>query len=79
MCKAHYWLVSTPVHGEHIIGKCRYCGAERDFTILQTRDKVWGQICLANTLTRPDVDMSRIMAVKKPRGRQSNYSRGRVG
>ena len=75
----HYWLISTPAHGQHIIGICKLCGAERDFTELQMRDKGWGQICLANTMTRPEVTMSTIMAVKKPRGRPSNYSRGRVG
>jgi len=62
----------------HIIGRCKICEETRDFTILQQEDKGYRQICLANTLTRPNVDMTRIMAVKKPRGRQSNYSRGRV-
>jgi len=76
MCKAHYWLVSTLTYGEHIIGICKHCHETRDFTELQAQDMGWKQICLANTLTRPDVDMSRIMAVKKPRGRPSSYSRG---
>jgi len=65
MCNPHYWLVSTPTHLEHIIGICKLCGAKKDFTALQMRDKGWGQICLANTLTRPEVNMNRIMAVKK--------------
>jgi len=78
MCKAHYWLVSTPAHGEHIMGKCKRCGKLRDFTVLQEQDKGYRQLCLANTLTRPEIDMSRIMAVKKPRGRPSKYSSGRV-
>ena len=79
MCKAHYWQISTSAPEEPVIGTCKLCGETRDFTALQMRDKGWGQICLANTLTRPDVDMSRIMVVKKPRGRPSSYSRGRVG
>ena len=73
MCKAHYWLISSPAHGKHIIGICKLCGAKKDFTVLQMNEKGWKQICLANTLTRPEVDMSRIMAVKKPRGRPSKY------
>ena len=77
MCQ-HHWIVSTPTKGEHEIGVCTNCGDTIDFSILQEQDKGWRQICLANTLTRPDVDMSRIMAVKKPKGRQSKYSRGRV-
>ena len=64
MC-VHYWLISTPAHGGHIIGKCKLCGEERDFTALQVRDKGWGQICLAKSLTRRGVDMSRIMGSKK--------------
>ena len=77
LCKAHYWLVSSPAHGQHIIGKCKHCGELRDFTVLQEQDQGYRQICLANTLTRPEVNMSTIM--KKPRGRPSNYSRGGVG
>ena len=77
MCN-HYWLISTSSYMGHIIGRCKICEETRDFTILQQEDKGYRQICLANTLTRPNVDMTRIMAVKKPRGRQSNYSRGRV-
>ena len=77
MCQ-HYWKFNSPAHGEHLIGTCRYCGEDRDFTIIQENDKGWIQICLANTLTRPKVTMSTIMAVKKPRGKQSTYSRGRV-
>lgn len=76
MCQ-HYWQISSPALGEHIIGKCKWCGREVDYTLLQARDKGWGQICLANSLTRPEVSMDRIMAVKKPRGRP-RLSRGRV-
>jgi len=75
MCKAHYWLLTTPTHGEHIIGRCKYCRAIRDFTILLEQDQGYRQICLADTLTRPEISMDRIMLVKKPRGRPSNYSR----
>ena len=78
MCKAHYWLVSTLTYGEHIIGKCKYCGEERDFTELQAADKGWGQICLANTLTRPEVSMKTTMAKYKPRVKKEMLSRGRV-
>ena len=74
----HHWLVSTPTYGEHIIGTCKYCGEKKDYTILQARDKSYKQICLANTMTRPAVTMSTIMSVKKPRGRPSKHSRGRV-
>lgn len=56
---------SSPSHGEHIVGICKLCGAKKDFTVLQMRDKGRNQICLANTLTRPDVDTSRIMGIKK--------------
>ena len=77
MC-IHYWLVTTPIHGEHIIGKCKKCGAETDYTILQEQDMGYRQICLADTLTRPEVTMSTIMGIKKPRGRPSTASRGRV-
>ena len=83
MCQ-HYWVIPPPTYDEHLIGVCRRCGATKDFTELQEQDMGYKQICLANTLTRPVVDMSRIMAVKKPKGRPSNYrlsspSRGRVG
>uniref|UniRef100_A0A6M3IR17 Uncharacterized protein n=1 Tax=viral metagenome TaxID=1070528 RepID=A0A6M3IR17_9ZZZZ len=80
MCK-HYWDISTGTYGEHIIGKCKLCGETRDFTVLQAVDKGWGQICLVNTLTRPEVSMTTIMAdrtgkiTKKPK---SKLSRGRV-
>ena len=82
MC-IHHWLISTPSYMGHIIGVCKYCHAQKDFTILQQEDKGYRQICLADTLTRPDVTLNRIVAEgngrsKKPRGRQSNYSRGRV-
>jgi len=74
----HHWLLATPAYGEHIIGRCKKCGEERDFSILQENDKGYRQICLADTKTRPGIDMSRIMEVKNPRGRPSIYSRGRV-
>lgn len=77
MC-VHFWLLPPPTYGEHIIGTCKYCGEARDFSELQAQDKGYKQICLADTLTRPPVTMSTIMSVKKPRGRPSKYSRGRV-
>jgi len=73
----HYWKVSTPAHGEHIIGECK-CGAKKDFTEIQEQDQGYRQICLTNTLTASGIDMTKIMAVKKPKGRPSKYSRGRV-
>ena len=82
MCKAHYWLIPPLTHGEHLIGICKLCGKKRDFTELQAQDMGWKQICLANTLTRPEVSMTTIMAdrtgkiTKKPK---SKLSRGRVG
>jgi len=77
MC-VHHWLLTTPAHGEHIIGRCKRCGETRDFTELQEQNMGYRQICLADTLTRPQVDMSRIMLVKKPKKHKRELSRGRV-
>jgi len=82
MC-IHFWLISTPAPREHITGICKYCKKKRDFTILQEQDRGFRQICLTNTLTRPDVDMTRIMADrtnngKRKKGRPVKLSRGRV-
>ena len=78
MCKAHHWQIPTPTYGEHLIGICKLCGEKRNFTELQERDKGWGQICLTNTLTRPEVSMRTIMAQYKPKANREMLSRGRV-
>jgi len=74
----HHFIISSPVKGGHIIGKCKWCGKEKDFTELQEQDKGYRQLCLANALTRPGIDMSQKMAVKKPKNRPCKLSRGRV-
>lgn len=82
MCN-HYWSISTLEHGEHEVGICKYCGDKKDFTVLLAEDKGFNQICLANTLTRPDVSLERILAdgngksrkpSGNPRGRPSKYN-----
>ena len=82
MCKAHYWIISTPNYGEHIIGRCTLCGREVDYTVLQEQDKGWRQICLTNSLTRPDVNLDRILAHRTNNRRRKSesqkLSRGRV-
>ena len=83
----HHYLISSPAPGEHEIGVCKLCGEIRDFTGLQMKDRKFRELLWAESLiARKDVSMERIMADrtlggkrKKPRGRPSNYSRGRVG
>jgi len=81
MC-IHYWVISIPNHGEHIIGRCRWCKERRDFTVLQEQDKGWHQICLTNSLTRPDMNLDRILASRTNNGKRKpgsqKLSRGRV-
>jgi hypothetical protein len=34
----HEWYISSPIEGEHQIGRCRLCGETRDFTAIQYTD-----------------------------------------
>ena len=73
----HYWKISTPAIGEHIIGVCKLCGAVKDFTVLQ-----YGIPGVTEKNNYEDFNMNTLMKSnqpKKPRGRKSKYSRGRVG
>ncbi len=66
----HYMIVSSPEVGKHLIGVCKKCGREVDYTELQQK---YPLLSKANYLTREELTMSTIMASliggKKTRGR----------
>lgn len=63
MC-AHYEIIPTPEPGKPLIGRCIYCGRERNYTELQANIPDIGR---NKTLLRKNVSMDRI--IKTPQSK----------